>query len=86
MQISKIKFNEFNPNEMDKEELDSLKADVLARQKEGKPLFVDRIVVNEIQKGKLYELEDGEHRFLVAKELGWTEIPDEYIEIKRGRT
>lgn len=67
--IDKIKPNPWNPNRMDKETFESLKESI----RHSNLLAENPILVREIKGG--YEIVDGEERWSVAKELGYTTIP-----------
>ncbi len=83
IEVDKIEPNKFNPNVMPEAEYQALKQDMLVHGVNG----VDPILVS-IKKifygsgpltsaefsGDQYVVIDGEHRWQVAKELGWKEI------------
>lgn len=67
--------NKWNPNEMSENTFSHLKEEI---KRVG---CIDPVTVWEVKKGK-YEIIDGEHRFLAAKELGLKEVPVIILEVK----
>lgn len=75
MKIEILQQNPYNFNVMGKEEFELLKQDIKKRK-----TLDQKIVVRPLTEGK-YEIINGYHRVKALKELGYKEIPDEWIEI-----
>jgi len=75
MKIEILQQNPYNFNVMGKEEFELLKQDIKKRK-----TLDQKIVVRPLTEGK-YEIINGYHRVKALKELGFKEIPDEWIEI-----
>jgi len=80
--VDRLEPNPWNPNEMDEA---TFRAEVASIQEFG---FIDPLVVREVihhddplvQRGQCYQIIDGFHRWMGAKELGYTELPSLIIE------
>lgn len=68
--IDRIRPNPSNPNELDKAKMETLKEDI-SQHGFTQPILVRPIEDDEFE----YELVDGEHRWLVLKELGAATVP-----------
>jgi len=74
IEIKKIKPNDYNPNEMTRKEFNECKREIKHLNKLPKPVIV-RPIDGE------FVIVDGEHNWRAAKELGFTEVPCEIIQV-----
>ena len=72
--IDKIQPNDYNPNEMTPEEFAQCKAEVVHLGKLPKPIIVR-------PHNGVFVIVDGEHNWRAAKDLGFTEVPCEVLEL-----
>lgn len=72
--IDHIKPNPWNPNVVDEKIMAKLKADI---KRKG---FIPPVVVRQVGNNE-YEIVDGEHRWTVCKELGYTTIPAQVVDM-----
>jgi hypothetical protein len=67
--LNQIRANTWNCNYMSEPEQEALKQRLIAQD----PQTMDPLIVRLMPDG-CYELVDGEHRWRIAKELGWSEL------------
>jgi len=70
LQINQIKANNWNCNHLGTQEMQTLKQRLQQDGQEKTPPIIVRKITND----PCYEIIDGEHRWQIAKELGWTNI------------
>ena len=66
---------------MTKEQYNSLKRDIEERIRNDKQWFTRKIEVRTLDDG-FYELVDGHHKIRVCRDLGLSDIPDDYIDVQ----
>lgn len=74
--LSKINPNPWNPNEMTSEEFDELVYEIKHNARPSKP------IVLRPQEEDTYEIVDGEHTYRALKQLGFTELQEDWYEIE----
>lgn len=74
--INKIEPNDYNPNEMTKVEYTECKEEIKHLERIPKP-----IVVRRVAKGGKFVIVDGEHNWKAAKELGFSKVPCEVLDV-----